>query len=137
MDTAEPRMVRPRQRLRLSWSDPRFRGLVWQVVVVGLVAGILFWLWRNTVHNLDARRISTGFGFLGREAGMPIADALIPYRPSDTFLRALVIGVLNTMRVAIIGIVLATILGTLIGIARLSKNWLLAKLAAVYVGVLR
>ena len=137
MDTTGPRVTRPRQRLRLSWSDPRFRGLVWQVVVVGLVAGIIFWLWRNTVHNLDARRISTGFGFLSREAGMPIADALIPYRSSDTYLRALLVGVLNTLRVALIGIVLATILGTLIGIARLSKNWLLAKLAAVYVEALR
>src|SRR5437660_3442606 len=137
MDTAEPRMVRPRQRLRLSWSDPRFRGLVWQVLVVGLVAGLIIWLWRNTVHNLDTRHISTGFGFLSREAGMPIADALIPYRPSDTYLRALAVGVLNTLRVAVIGIVLATILGTVIGIARLSKNWLLAKLAAVYVEVLR
>src|SRR5947207_6521510 len=136
MDTTGPRVTRPRQRLRLSWSDPRFRVLVWQVVVVGLVAGIIFCLWRNTVHNLDARRISTGFGFLSREAGMPIADALIPYRSSDTYLRALLVGVLNTLRVALIGIVLATILGTLIGIARLSKNWLLAKLAAVYVETL-
>jgi general L-amino acid transport system permease protein len=83
------------------------------------------------------RRISTGFGFLSREAGMPIADTLIAYRPSDTYARALLVGVLNTLRVAVIGIVLATILGTLIGIARLSKNWLLAKLAAVYVETLR
>ena len=123
--------------MRLSWSDQRFRGLVWQVVVVGLVAAVLFWLWRNTVHNLDVRRISTGFGFLSREAGMPIADSLIAYRPSDTYARALLVGVLNTLRVALIGIILATILGTLIGIARLSKNWLLAKLAAVYVETLR
>ena len=127
----------PRQRMRLSWTDPRFRGLVWQVVVVGLVAGLIVWLWRNTVHNLDTRHISTGFGFLSREAGMPIADALIAYRPSDSYLRALIVGVLNTLRVAVIGVVLATILGTLIGIARLSKNWLLAKLAAIYVGTLR
>jgi general L-amino acid transport system permease protein len=123
--------------MRLAWSDPRFRGLVWQIVVVGLVAGLVFWLWRNTVHNLDARHISTGFGFLSREAGMPIADTLIAYRPSDTYLRALIVGVLNTLRVAVIGVVLATVLGTLIGIARLSKNWLLAKLAAVYVETLR
>jgi len=123
--------------MRLSWSDQRFRGIVWQVVVLGLVAGVVFWLWRNTVHNLDARRIATGFGFLWREAGMPIADSLIPYRPSDTYLRALVVGVLNTARVAVTGIALATVLGTLIGIARLSANWLLAKLAAVYVETLR
>src|SRR5882672_6478376 len=137
MDTSMGRVSPPRQRMQLSWTDPRFRGLVWQVVVVGLVAGIIVWLWRNTVHNLDTRHISTGFGFLSREAGMPIADALIPYRPSDTYLRALLVGVLNTLRVAVIGVILATILGTLIGIARLSKNWLLAKLAAIYVETLR
>jgi len=123
--------------MRISWRDKRFRGVVWQVVVVGLVACLIFWLWRNTVHNLDTRRISTGFGFLGREAGMPIADALIPYQPSDTYLRALLAGVLNTIRVAVLGIVLATIFGTLIGIARLSKNWLISKLAAMYVELLR
>jgi general L-amino acid transport system permease protein len=123
--------------MRLSWSDERFRGLVWQILVVGFVVGLIAWLWRNTVHNLDTRHISTGFAFLSREAGMPIADALIPYRPSDTYLHALIVGVLNTLRVAVIGVVLATIFGTLIGIARLSKNWLLAKLAAVYVEVLR
>lgn len=131
------RLRPPKRPLRLSWSDERFRGIVWQVVVVGLVAGLIAWLWRNTVHNLDTRHIATGFGFLTREAGMPIADALIPYKPSDSYLRALAAGVLNTLRVAVIGVVLATILGTLIGIARLSKNWLLARLAAVYVEVLR
>jgi general L-amino acid transport system permease protein len=130
-------MTRPKRPLRLAWSDERFRGIVWQILVVGLVLGVIAWLWRNTVHNLDTRHISTGFGFLSREAGMPIADALIPYRPSDTYLKALFVGVINTLRVAVIGILLATILGTLIGIARLSKNWLLAKLAAIYVEVLR
>lgn len=121
----------------MSWTDKRLRGIVWQVLVVGLVAAFVVWLWRNAVHNLEVRQISTGFGFLGREAGMPIADALIPYRPSDSYLWALLVGLLNTIRVAAVGIVLATILGTLIGIARLSPNWLLAKLAAVYVEVLR
>jgi len=127
----------PRHRMRLSWTDRRFRGLVWQVLVVGSVAALVFWLWRNTVANLDARHIATGFAFLKREAGMPIADTLISYRPSDTYLRALIIGVLNTLRVAVVGIILATLLGTAIGVARLSKNWLLAKVATVYVEVLR
>jgi general L-amino acid transport system permease protein len=127
----------PKHRMRLSWTDRRFRGLIWQILVVGSVAAVAFWLWRNTVANLDARHIATGFGFLRREAGMPIADTLISYRSSDTYLRALIIGVLNTLRVAIVGIVLATLLGTAIGVARLSKNWLLAKVAAVYVEVLR
>src|SRR5215510_567771 len=119
---AAKRRRTPRQPMRLVWSDKRFRGIIWQVLVLGSVTGVAFWLWRNTVANLDARHIATGFGFLGREAGMPIADSLISYRPSDTYLRALTIGLLNTLRVAVVGIALATLLGTGIGIARLSKN---------------
>ena len=110
---------------------------IWQVVVVGLAVAVVFWLWSNAVHNLSVRRISTGFAFLGREAGMPIADTWIAYSPKNTYLRAFIVGVVNTLRIAVIGIVLATVLGTLIGIARLSSNWLLSRLAAVYVEVLR
>jgi general L-amino acid transport system permease protein len=131
------RAMQPEKTIRISWYDRRFRGLFWQVLVVAIVVAVIAWLWRNAIHNLDARRISTGFGFLNREAGMPIADTLIAYSPSDTYIRALVVGVLNTIRVAAIGVVLATILGTLIGIARLSKNWMLARLCAVYVEVMR
>src|SRR5262245_35345700 len=68
---------------------------------------------------------------------MPIADTWLAYSPKDTYLWAFVVGVTNTLRVAVIGIVLATILGTAVGIARLSANWLLSRLAAVYVEVLR
>jgi general L-amino acid transport system permease protein len=123
--------------MRFSLGDPRFTGLIWQVVVVGLVAAVIFWLWSNAAHNLAVRRISTGFSFLGREAGMPIADAWIPYSPKNSYLRAFAVGLSNTLRVAIIGIVLATVIGTLVGIARLSPNWLLSRTAAVYVEVLR
>ncbi|WP_347341797.1 amino acid ABC transporter permease [Bradyrhizobium uaiense] len=91
----------------------------------------------DAVHNLSVRRISTGFAFLGREAGMPIADSWVDYTPKNTYLRAFIVGIVNTLRVAVIGIVLATVIGTLVGIARLSSNWLLARLAAVYVEVLR
>jgi general L-amino acid transport system permease protein len=137
---ADPRLASagpPRRPLRLSWGDERVRGIVWQVLVVGVVASVLWWLWSNTVHNLEVRRIATGFGFLTREAGLPIGESLIPYEPTDNYLRALTVGVLNTLKVAIIGIVLATILGTAIGIARLSNNWLLSKLAGVYIEVIR
>jgi general L-amino acid transport system permease protein len=129
--------MQPDKTIRVSWNDKRFRGLFWQVLVIAIVVAAIAWLWRNAAHNLDVRRISTGFGFLDREAGMPIADTLIPYNPRDTYIRALAVGVLNTLRVAAIGVVFATILGTLIGIARLSKNWILAKLCAIYVEVLR
>ncbi len=124
--------------MRLSWSDPVFRAIVWQAVIVGMAAAIAWYLIGNTADNLAQRHIATGFAFLDRVAGIPIGESLIPYNPAvSTYGRALLIGVLNTLQVAAIGIVLATILGTLIGIGRLSKNWLLSKLTAFYVEVLR
>jgi general L-amino acid transport system permease protein len=128
----------PRRRLRLSWSDPRLRHLVWQVAVLGLVALVVWYLFHNTSANLAARHIATGFGFLERQSPIPIGESLIPYTPTvSTYLRALEVGVLNTLKVAVIGVVLATILGTLVGVGRLSGNWLLERLTAVYVEVLR
>jgi len=133
-----PMRAAPKKALSLSWSDPRFRNIVWQVVVLGVVAAITWYLVQNTSRNLAARRIATGFGFLGRTAGIPIGEALIDYDPSvNTYGRALIIGLLNTLKVAVVGVVLATILGTVVGVARLSKNWLIARLSAVYVEVIR
>src|ERR1041385_3685285 len=126
-----------RQRSRVFLTRERLIGLIWQILVVGAAIAIVAWLWSNALHNLSVRRISTGFAFLGRQAGMPIADAWIAYSPKNAYLRAFIVGVANTLRVAVIGIVLATVLGTIIGIARLSSNWLLSRLAAVYVEVLR
>ncbi|AWM11006.1 amino acid ABC transporter permease [Bradyrhizobium symbiodeficiens] len=136
MTTDTPRPP-PRPRFFSAWGPSELKGLFWQVLVVAIVVGVVGFLWSNTVTNLSARRITTGFAFLGREAGMPIADSLLAYNPRDTYLWAFVVGVGNTLRVAVIGIVLATILGTLIGISRLSANWLLSRLAAVYVETLR
>src|SRR3984893_1526450 len=135
--TTSPTRPPPSNRWRISLHDERFAGLFWQIVVVAIAVAIVAWLWSNAVHNLSVRRISTGFAFLGREAGMPIADSWIAYSPKNTYLRAFIVGIVNTLRVAVIGIVLATVLGTMIGIARLSSNWLLSRLAAVYVEVLR
>ncbi len=123
--------------MRLRWSDPQFRALVWQLIVIGLILALVWWLVDNTQRNLEIRRIASGFGFLASEAGLPIGEALIAYSPTDSYGRALLAGALNTLRAASVGIVLATILGTLIGIARLSRNWLLAKLALVYVEAIR
>ena len=139
---ADPRLTAPRaapkRAMRLSWSDPKFRAVVWQVLVVAVLAAIVAYLVHNTGRNLAARHIATGFGFLGDVAPVPIGEHLIDYVPSvSSYGRALVIGILNTLKVAVVGIVLTTILGTAIGIARLSKNWLLSKLAAVYVEVIR
>jgi len=131
-----PETPRP-ARWRTSWNRQRLSGLFWQILVVGIAVAVVGWLWSNALHNLSVRRISTGFAFLGREAGMPIADSWIAYSPKDPYARAFLVGIINTLRVAVIGIVLATVLGTLIGIARLSSNWLLSRLSAVYVEILR
>ena len=142
LDPPDPRLTGPRaapkKRMRLSWSDPLFRSIIWQILIVGVIVAIVWYLAANTSRNLAARRIATGFGFLSRNAGIPIGESPIPYDPAiSTYGDALIIGILNTLKVAVIGVVLATILGTIIGIARLSRNWLVARLAAVYVEVLR
>ena len=134
----QPARAAPKARMKLSWSDPTFRNLVWQVVIIGALVAVVSYLVHNMNVNLAARGIATGFSFLGHTAGIPIGEHSIPYDPAvNTYGQALLIGVINTLKVAVIGVVLATILGTLIGISRLSKNWLLAKIAAVYVEVIR
>ena len=97
---SDPRLANaraaPKRKLRLSWSDPTFRAIVWQIVIVGIVAGVVWYLVRNTSANLTARRIATGFGFLDRVAGIPIGESPIAYDPAvHTYGRALWIGVLN------------------------------------------
>jgi len=133
-----PMRAAPKKAFSFSWSDPRFRNIVWQIVILGTVAAIVWYLVQNTNRNLAARRIATGFAFLSRTAGIPIGEALIDYDPSiNTYGRALLIGLLNTLKVAVVGVVLATIFGTLLGVARLSKNWLIARISAIYVEVVR
>ena len=129
-------MVSAPQRRR-SIYDEDVQAIVWQVVVVGLVllAGAL--LVRNTMHNLSTRNIKTGYDFLSREAGFEIGETLIAYSPAASYMRALMVGFLNTMQVSLIGVALATLLGILIGIGTLSRNWLIGKLAAGYIHLLR
>ena len=81
-----------RRRARFSLSQEQLSGLLWQIVVVGIAVLIVAWLWSNAVHNLSVRRISTGFAFLGREAGMPIADSWLAYSPKNTYFRAFLVG---------------------------------------------
>ena len=133
-----PMRQAPKRKLQLSWSDPRFRNIVWQMVVLAIVVAILWYLIGNTRHNLAARNIATGFGFLGGTSGIPIGETLVPYSPgASTYATALLEGILNTLKVAVVGVILATVLGTIVGVGRLSPNWLLARLTAVYVEVLR
>ncbi len=122
---------------RLSWNDPGVRSIVYQVIALCAVGAVVWFLVQNTLHNLSVRNIASGFGFLDREAGFAIGESLIDYGPANDYRRALTVGLLNTLRVAVVGIIFATFLGTLIGIARLSKNWLIRKIASIYVEVMR
>jgi general L-amino acid transport system permease protein len=119
------------------WNDPTIRGWVFQIVVVGLVGALAYYLVSNTVENLARQKIASGFHYLDREAGFEIGDTMIAYSPASTYARAMFVGLLNTLKVAGFGIVLATILGTLIGVGRLSPNWLLAKICEYYVETFR
>ena len=130
-------LVSPPARRWLSWNDPGTRSILYQILALLAVGGAAWFLIHNTLLNLSSRNISTGFDFLGREAGFAIGETPIDYSPASTYGRAITVGLLNTLRVALIGIVLATLLGTLIGIARLSSNWLIRKISSIYVEVMR
>jgi len=119
------------------WRDPKIRAIAVQVVFVAVLAAFIAFLAHNTIVNLRRQNIATGFGFLDREAAFGIGESLIPYSPADTYARAFLVGLVNTLYVSAIGIVLATLLGTVMGLARLSSNWLVAKLAAIYVETFR
>ena len=119
------------------WNDPRVRAIAFQAILV-LALGFLFYaIVDNTLTNLARRGIRTGFDFLGREAGFGILFSLIEYDESMSYGRTFVVGLVNTLLVSALGVVLATILGFIIGIARLSSNWLIAKMAAAYIEIFR
>ncbi|WP_372396794.1 amino acid ABC transporter permease [Azospirillum sp. HJ39] len=120
-----------------SLSDPTFRAIVYQILVVGAVVLVGWFLISNTLDNLARRSIATGYDFLEREAAFGIGESLIDYSPKDSYGRAFLVGVLNTLKVSVIGVLLATIIGTVIGVARLSSNWLIARLASTYVEIVR
>ena len=119
------------------WRDPAKRAIVFQIVALLLVFGIAYILFSNTQANLQRQSIATGFGFLHNESGFEIGESVIEYSSADTYGRALLAGALNTLKVSFIGIILTTILGVFIGIARLSRNWLVSRLSAVFIEVMQ
>src|SRR5437660_8080923 len=119
------------------WRDPWLRGIILQILFVALIAALVAFFVNNTIVNLRRQSIASGFGFLGREAAFGIGESLVAYSPADTYARAFLVGLTNTLYVSAIGIVLATILRTVMGLARLSSNWLIRKLAQVYVETFR
>jgi general L-amino acid transport system permease protein len=119
------------------WNDPKIRGLVVQAALLAVLAVVAFEVIANTRANMIQRGIPLGFDFWNRTAGFDINLSLIGYSAASTYGRAFWVGLLNTLLVAGMGIVLATVLGFVIGIARLSSNFIVAKLATIYVETLR
>ncbi|HUG47162.1 MAG TPA: ABC transporter permease subunit [Candidatus Limnocylindria bacterium] len=127
----KPRSVAP------LWRDVRVLRVAAQIVVVALVLLIGWLLWSTLSDNMAASRLSFGLGFLEQTAGFEIAQTPISFGSTDTFARAFAVGLLNTLLVSISGIVLATLLGVVVGVARLSRNWLANRIAAGYVELMR
>ena len=119
------------------WTDPQVRGWLFQIIAVIAGVAIGWYLFHNTQHNLAQRGIISGFGFLEQSAGFGISQHLIDYTESDSYGRVFVIGLLNTLLVSGIGIVFATVLGFILGVARLSPNWMISKLATIYIETFR
>ncbi|HEY5761879.1 MAG TPA: amino acid ABC transporter permease [Rhodocyclaceae bacterium] len=135
MSTEPTERDNPPQPSRLT--DPKFRALVFQILATLTVAGIIYFIVTNTLNNMEARGISTGFGFLDNTAGFAVLQSLIEYDETHTYGRTFLVGLLNTLLVSALGIFFATILGFLMGIARLSHNWLINRIAMAYIEIFR
>jgi general L-amino acid transport system permease protein len=119
------------------WLDSRYRAIFFQVALLVAVVSFGAYIFYNTYSNLARRGIASGFGFLSSTSGFDIIMHLVPFSASSSYGQALLVGLLNTLVVAAIGVVLATIVGFIAGVARLSRNWLISHLAAVYIEVIR
>ncbi|MEY4091467.1 MAG: hypothetical protein RLZZ496_649 [Pseudomonadota bacterium] len=128
---------RPSDSKVVFYNDPRIRSLFFQLLLLGLIVALFWFAYDNTVSNLRKRNIAQGFAFWDVEAGFDISQTLISYSAASSYGRAFWVGLLNTMLVSLVSIFFATILGVIIGILRLSRNWLVAKLAMVYVEIFR
>ena len=106
----------------------RYKAIVVQIIVFALIAGVMLWLVNNAVHSLKQAGYIAGFAFLNSRAGISIPDSLIPYTADSTFGAALLAGLLNTFLMSIICIIFASIIGFIVGVGRLSTNWLFRKI---------
>ena len=136
--TAEPRKGRATEGGLLSLLYRReVRAAIYQILIVVALGALVWMIVSNTIVNLRRQNIASGFGFWNTTAGFDISQTLVAYSPTSTYARALLVGLCNTLLVAALGIFFATIVGFSIGIARLSSNWLIARLATVYIEVVR
>ncbi|WP_331374169.1 amino acid ABC transporter permease [Sinorhizobium chiapasense] len=118
-------------------NDPQVRGIFYQAITIIILAALVYWIVDNTVENLRRANIASGYGFLNSRSGFDVGQSLIAFTSDSSYGRALVVGFVNTLLVAITGIVTATIIGFVVGIGRLSHNWIIAKLSLAYVEVFR
>jgi general L-amino acid transport system permease protein len=119
------------------WNDPKVRSIFFQAVLLIAVVLSGMYIFGNTAENLERQGIATGFGFLGTTAGFGIITHLIDYSEASSYGRAFAVGLLNTLLMAFCGIIAATIIGVIVGIARLSKNWMVSRMAMVYIETFR
>jgi len=119
------------------WYDPDKRAVFIQGLMIVLTAAFVIWIANNTLGNLARLNIASGYGFLEERSGFGVPMSLIAYSPQSTYLRAFEVGLLNTLLVSAMGIVAATIIGFVMGVARLSSNWLIRSIATIYVEGLR
>jgi general L-amino acid transport system permease protein len=120
-----------------SWRSQAFRGLVYQILAVGVIAAVVWFLAHNTLNNMKIRGIQSGFDFLTSPAGFDIGESLYPFDSAQPYWQAFLVGLTNTLRVAILGIILTTILGTLLGVGRFSRNALVRGVCYAYVEFFR
>lgn len=119
------------------WRDDRVWKIAFQVIVAAIVIGLISLFAVNLSRNLARQGMQFSFGFLTNSASFSVGETVIPYSPSDSYIRALLVGLVNTLRVIIVGFILTTVLGILAGVASFSDNWLLRKLSLVYVEIVR
>ncbi|MDG4650325.1 amino acid ABC transporter permease [Roseibacterium sp. SDUM158017] len=137
MERSGPPTASGRSGLGRLIYDAKIRAIFLQVLTAGSVIGFLAWLVYNTMVNMEARNLSAGFDFLDVSAGFGIGFTLIPYQEGDSYLRVFFVGIMNTLLVAAVSIVLATVVGLIVGLARLSNNFIISRLARAYVELLR
>src|SRR5512134_3732274 len=118
--------------IKAFWRDIRFLQILGQIIFVLLVALAAGFLYANLTANLARKGLALGYDFLGNPASFDIGETFISYNASDSYVRALVAGLANTLAVTILGILLTTLIGAIVGVARLSTNWLINKLASAY-----
>ncbi|MBE3961464.1 amino acid ABC transporter permease [Vibrio parahaemolyticus] len=135
-DTSPSTMSKPSGSKSLIYN-PAFRSAIFQIIAIAALVFFFYTIINNALNNLDARGIATGFGFLNQEAGFGIGLTLIEYNETFSYGRTFIVGLLNTALVSVLGIILATAIGFTMGVARLSTNWLVSRLAAVYIETFR